>query len=127
MWKGGPWSVVCVNIQDGECKEQPIENRFVLSVASAADVDAAHAAAKSHQATYAIRKLEPVAEKAGVRSFCLQDLNRHWWEITTTAQRDYDALFAKGDHARAENRGVEKSLRMPAEASSRLADRRHRP
>jgi hypothetical protein len=36
-----------------------------------------------------------VEEKAGIRSFKLQDLNRHWWEITNVTQLYYDAIFAK--------------------------------
>lgn len=101
IWKGGSWTVVCVCIPDSEAKEQGTQNRFKLTVGSAAEVDAAHAAAEAHKATYGIRRIEPVTAKDGARSFCLQDLNRHWWEITTLAQRDYDALFARGDHAAA--------------------------
>ena len=36
----------------------------------------------------------------GIRSFKLQDLNKHWWEITTASQRHYDEIFAKGDAGR---------------------------
>jgi hypothetical protein len=42
-----------------------------------------------------VRKVERVEEKAGVRSFKLQDLNKHWWEITSVTQSYYDAIFAK--------------------------------
>ncbi len=50
LWKGGPWSVVCVCIEDAEAKEQGPQNRFKLSVSSAAEVEAAHAAALAQQA-----------------------------------------------------------------------------
>ena len=43
--KGGAWTVVCVKV-DGEQKEQGPQNRFRLTVGSAAEVDAAHAAAQ---------------------------------------------------------------------------------
>ncbi len=46
---------------------------------------------------YGIRMVEPIEERAGVRSFKLQDLNKHWWEITSATQRHYDEIFAKGD------------------------------
>jgi catechol 2,3-dioxygenase-like lactoylglutathione lyase family enzyme len=95
LWKGGPWSVVCVCVPDSEAKEQGPQNRFKLSVPRASDVDAAHAAALAQQSTYGIRKVEPVEENAGVRSFKLQDLNKHWWEITSVTQSYYDAIFAK--------------------------------
>ena len=97
MWKGGPWSVVCVNIQDGDCKEQPIENRFVLSVASAAEVEAAHATALSLKDDYGIREVLAVETSNGHPSFKLKDLNNTWWEISTVSQADFDAIFAKGD------------------------------
>src|SRR5215468_3597000 len=48
LWKGGPWSVVCVCVPDSEAKEQGPQNRFKLSVPRAIDVDAAHAAALAH-------------------------------------------------------------------------------
>ncbi len=45
LWKGGPWSVVCVCVEDSEAKAQGPQNRFKLSVGSASEVDAAHTAA----------------------------------------------------------------------------------
>ena len=97
MWKGGPWSVVCVNIQDGECKEQPVEKRFVLSVASAAEVESAHATALSLKDDYGIKEVLAVEHSGGHPSFKLKDLNNTWWEISTVSQADFDAIFAKGD------------------------------
>ena len=32
MWKGGPWSVVCVCVEDGEAKDQDPRNHFKLAV-----------------------------------------------------------------------------------------------
>jgi hypothetical protein len=87
---------VCVCVEDAEAKEQGPQNRFKLSVASAAEVDAAHAAAVAQKSAYGIRTIEPIEERAGIRSFKLQDLNMHWWEITTASQRHYDEIFAKG-------------------------------
>ncbi len=97
MWKGGPWSVVCVNIQDGECKDQPVENRFVLSVGSDAEVDAAHASALALKDQYGIKDVLGVESTGGHRSFKLKDLNNTWWEISTLSQSDFDAIFEKGD------------------------------
>src|ERR1700748_1431885 len=92
LWKGGPWSVVCVRV-DGEQKEQGPQNRFKLAVASAADVDAAHAAATQHKDEYGIRQVEGVEEKHGLRSFRLQDMNKVWWEIANLTQKHYDDAF----------------------------------
>ena len=87
LWKGGPWSVVCVCV-DGEHKEQGPQNRFKLAVASAAE---------AHKDQYGIRRVEPVAEKNGVRAFRLQDMNKVWWEIANLTQKHYDDVFARGD------------------------------
>lgn len=97
LWKGGPWSVVCVCIEDAEAKDQGPQNRFKLSVAGRADVDAAHAAAIAHKAAYGILAVEPVSATGGITSFKLQDLNKHWWEITSASQQHYDDIFARGD------------------------------
>ncbi len=99
MWKGGPWSVVCVNIQDGECKEQPTANRFVLSVATAAEVDTAHAAALAGKDDFGIKQVLDVETANGLRSFKLLDLNNTWWEISNVSQAHYDDIFARGDYA----------------------------
>ena len=95
--KGGPWTVVCVKV-DGEQKEQGPQNRFKLAVGSAAEVDAAHAAALKHKDDYGIGKVEAVEERNGVRSFRLQDMNKVWWEIANLTQKHYDDAFAKGDY-----------------------------
>ena len=96
LWKGGPWSVVCVCVE-GEQKEQSPQNRFKLAVASAGEVDAAHAAAQAHKDAYGIRRIENIEERGGIRSFRLQDMNNTWWEITNLSQKYYDDAFAKGD------------------------------
>ena len=96
MWKGGPWSVVCVCVE-GEQKDQGPENRFQLSVSSAADVDAAHEAARKHQSEYGIKKIAAVTNDGGIRSFMLQDLNHVWWEISHVDLAHFDKMFEQGD------------------------------
>jgi hypothetical protein len=98
MWKGGPWTIVCVHIQDGEAKEQSTQNHFKLSVPGDKDVDDAHAAALTHQADYGIKQVLDIESAGGHRSFKLLDLNNTWWEIGTMAQADVDAIFDKGDY-----------------------------
>ena len=97
MWNGGPWSVVCVCVQDGEAKEQGPQNHFKLSVATKADVDAAHDAALKHKDDYGIKRVLDIEESGGRRAFKLLDLNNTWWEISTVSQAYYDDIFAKGD------------------------------
>jgi catechol 2,3-dioxygenase-like lactoylglutathione lyase family enzyme len=97
MWKGGPWSVICVCVEDGEAKEQGPQNHFKLSVASDAEVDAAHSAALARGSEYGIKRVLDVETSGGHRSFKLLDLNNTWWEISTVSQAYYDDVFAKGD------------------------------
>lgn len=99
LWKGGPWSVVCVCVEDSEAKEQDPRNHFKLSVGSADAVAAAHEAAIAHKDAYGIRQIGEIEKSAGACAFKLQDLNRVWWEITTVDQSYYDRLFAAGDRA----------------------------
>lgn len=103
MYKGGPWSVVCVCVEDGEAKDQSQDNRFKLAVETPEEVDAAHAAAISNKDEYAIGKVEDVREEDGIRFFRLQDLNSTWWEIANISLAHYDAIFDKGDAVQVEN------------------------
>ena len=97
MWKGGPWSVICVCVKDGDAKEQSTQNHFKLSVASDADVGASRAAALSHQHEYGIKRVLDLETSNGHRAFKMLDLNNTWWEITTVSQADFDGVFARGD------------------------------
>ncbi len=97
MYKGGPWTVVCVCVDGGEAKDQPQDNHFKLAVGSAEEVDQAHAAALSLQDQYGIRRVDDIVEHGGLRSFRLQDLNFTWWEIVNVSQAHYDAVFDRGD------------------------------
>lgn len=97
MYRGGPWTVVCVCVDGGEAKEQTPDNLFRIAVGSAAEVDAAHDAAVGTADQYGIRQVLPVTERGGARAFRLQDLNNTWWEISDVALSDYDALFDRGD------------------------------
>lgn len=97
MYKGGPWTVVCVRVDGGDFKDQPTDNRFKLAVDDPADVDRAHAAALAVGSHYGIRNVGDVTDNNGVRSVLIQDLNFTWWEITTGGQSHYDALFAAAE------------------------------
>ncbi len=97
MWKGGPWSVVCVCVEDGEAKDQDPRNHFKLAVGSGAEVDAARAAALALKDDYGILRVLDIETVDGVRGFLLQDLNKHWWQIAHVTQADFDALFEAGD------------------------------
>ena len=99
MYKGGPWTVVCVCVDGGEAKDQSQDNLFKVAVPSAADVDSAHAAAIRFKDDYGIRAVDDITDNDGLRAFRLQDLNRTWWEIVNVTQAHYDAIFDRGDYA----------------------------
>jgi catechol-2,3-dioxygenase len=96
LWRGGPWSLVCVCI-GSEPRPQGAENRFALRVATATEVDDAYAAALDARERYGIREIRPVTEANGVRSMQLCDLDGTWWEIFHRPATLYDELFARGD------------------------------
>ena len=97
IYRGGPWSVVCVCVDGGEAKDQAEDNHFKLAVDTPDEVDAAHAAALATRDQYGIKQIGDVADADGRRAFRLQDLNYTWWEITNIDQDYYDALFEAGD------------------------------
>ena len=95
LWKGGPWSVVCVCVE-GEQKDQGPQNRFRLSVESDAEIEAAHAAAIQQQQAFGIKQVKDITSSDGARAFMLQDMNFVWWEIAHVNQAHYDRIFAAG-------------------------------
>ena len=97
IYRGGPWTVVCVCVDGGEGKEQLPENHFKLTVDGRAEVEAAHAAAIEHADLYGINKVGELSSQDGHSAFLLQDLNHSWWEITDIDQTYYDAIFDAGD------------------------------
>ena len=97
IYRGGPWTVVCVCVDGGEAKDQAQDNHFKLTVGSSEEVDAAHAAALATRDQFGIKQVGEVVDVEGHRAFRLQDLNYSWWEITTIDQAYYEALFDAGD------------------------------
>jgi catechol 2,3-dioxygenase-like lactoylglutathione lyase family enzyme len=95
VWLGGEWIIACLPNAKGP-PVQGIENRWGLRVATAHEVDAAHAAALAGQAEWEIRAVQPVAVEDGTRSFCLQDLDGNWWEIYHRPAALYDDVFDRG-------------------------------
>ena len=99
LYRGGPWSVVCVCVDGGEAMDQAPDNHIKLAVGSAAEVTAAHDAAVADRDRYGIRQVEEVVTGEGRCSFRLQDLNYTWWEITNVDEAYYERLFDAGDGA----------------------------
>ena len=100
IYRGGPWTVVCVCVDGGEAKEQSPDNHFKLSVANAAEVASAHVAALEQKERFGIKQVGDLFEQDGRHAFRLQDLNHAWWEITDADQAYFEAIFDAGDMAR---------------------------
>ena len=97
IYRGGPWTVVCVQVDGGDAKDQAEDNHFKLAVDTPEEVDAARAAALANRDQYGIRQIGDITEVDGHRAFRVQDLNYSWWEIINIDQSYYDALFDAGD------------------------------
>ena len=96
LWKGGPWSLVCVGI-GVETKPQGVENRFCLRVDTPEEVDAARAAALRLTQEHRIREVGPIEVKDGIRSFEVCDRDCNWWEVSNIGGAYYDEVFLRGD------------------------------
>ena len=93
VWLGGEWIIACLPTGKAPRQKQGIENRWALQVATAGEVDAAHAAAMAQAEQWAIQAIGPVQVEGETRSFCLQDLDGNWWEIFHRPGHLYDDLF----------------------------------
>ena len=90
---GGGWVVASVCTGD-KAQALPINVRWCLDMATADEVDQAHAAALSLRDDYGIQEVHAVKPGAlGGTSFCLQDLDGNWWEIAHRPGRLYDSVF----------------------------------
>jgi len=96
-WLGGEWLIACLPAGKAAPERQGVENRWGLRVATPAEVDAAHAAARAQQQEWEIQKILPVRSEGDRRAFALQDLDGNWWEIFHQPGRLYDEIFARGD------------------------------
>lgn len=100
VWLGGEWIIACLCTGKAPREQQGVENRWALKVATAAEVDAAHAAALAQQDEWEIRQVLPVEAAGETRSFSLQDRDGNWWEIFHRPAHLYDDVFDRGDLAR---------------------------
>jgi hypothetical protein len=96
VWSGGPWTIVNVQV-DELPKEQGIENRFCLAVASPEEVEAAYKAALRDKEKYEMRQVLPIKVEDDTTFATIQDLDGTWWEIYHHPGRYYDEEFNRGD------------------------------
>ncbi len=95
VWLGGRWIIACLNVGENVPARQGEGYRFGLLVASAEEVDRAHASALAQQQKWEIREIRPVSAEGDTRAFWLQDLDGNWWEIYHRPGHLYDDVFER--------------------------------
>ena len=75
-----PWYLVVLPIKKRKKFLRPV-NRYTLAMASADDVENAH---RELGKTKGVTELGALEERGGSLSFLFADLNRNWWELTTS-------------------------------------------
>ena len=72
-----PWYLVVLPIKQRKKFLRPA-NRFTLTLASAMEVEQAHAELRSMKD---VTEVQPLERRDGGASFLFSDLNRNWWEV----------------------------------------------
>jgi hypothetical protein len=80
-----PWYIVSLEKPATERKLLTPSQRYTLTLASAAEVTAAHHWLKESAANLGVTELCDLQENNGVAAFLLSDPDRNWWEITSPA------------------------------------------
>jgi catechol 2,3-dioxygenase-like lactoylglutathione lyase family enzyme len=77
-----PWYLVVLPIKRRKKFLRPA-NRFTLTLASAKEVEQAHAELRSMKN---ITEVQPLERRDGGASFLFSDLNRNWWELSAPSR-----------------------------------------
>ncbi|MDX3895546.1 VOC family protein [Pusillimonas sp.] len=93
--EGPNFAIACVMAGE-QARAQTRDNRWELSLDSAEDVAAAHAAAIANKDGWGIRHVDPLTEQDGYPWFCLQDVDGNWWGLSN---RGLDWLETAFEHA----------------------------
>ncbi len=77
-----PWYLVVLPIKRRKKFLRPA-NRFTLTLASAKEVEQAHAELRSMKN---VTEVQPLERRDGGASFLFSDLNRNWWELSAPSR-----------------------------------------
>lgn len=89
---GGGWMVAAVMTGDTMLPLPP-EVRWCLDMATAVEVEEAHAAALRLQDDYGMQEIRPVTHDGDQTGFLLRDMDSNWWEICHRPGRLFDGVF----------------------------------
>ena len=79
-----PWYVVVLPAEERNYLA-PV-NRFTLKVASAQEVRDAHGTFAASGADFGVTEVHDLITEGGAASFIFADLDRNWWEVTSTSR-----------------------------------------
>ncbi len=89
---GGGWMVAAVMTGDTMLPLPP-DVRWCLDMATAENVEEAHAAALRLQDEYGMQEIRTVVRDGGQTGFLLRDMDSNWWEICHRPGRLFDSVF----------------------------------
>ena len=89
---GGGWMVACVNTGEN-MQPPPPDIRWCLDLASADELQSAHADAVRLQAEYGMQEVLPIKTEGTQSSFLISDVDGNWWEICHRPGRLFDHVF----------------------------------
>jgi len=81
-----PWYIVCLTVPKENRKYLGRLQRFAIAVESMDAVKEARRRLQEGAEEWGITEIEGVKESSGGASFLLSDLNKNWWEITSSLQ-----------------------------------------
>ena len=89
---GGGWMVAAVRTGDSMLPLPP-SVRWCLDMATAGEVEEAHAAALRLKDEYGMQEVQDVTRDGGQTGFLLRDMDSNWWEICHRPGRLFDEVF----------------------------------
>ena len=89
---GGGWMVAAVKTGDSMLPLPP-SVRWCLDMATAEEVEEAHAAALRLKDEYGMQEIQDVTRDGGQTGFLLHDMDSNWWEICRRPGRLFDGVF----------------------------------
>jgi catechol 2,3-dioxygenase-like lactoylglutathione lyase family enzyme len=84
-------------IELANVKPQQRQNRWILGVDSAHEVEAIYHRAIRNAAAFGLRHIAAPEECNGFAACTLQDADGNWWQVDARPTSDYRAMFDRGD------------------------------
>jgi catechol 2,3-dioxygenase-like lactoylglutathione lyase family enzyme len=76
-----PWYIASLEIPEKNRKYLTPLQRYTVTVGSAAALSEAHRQFQARKEDFGLHEITEIAQRDGVQSFLLSDVDRNWWEI----------------------------------------------